>query len=284
MKTEQFGAGVRIFAQGDYSEEAYRIVDGSVEISINEGRAKVILATLGVGEVFGEMGMIERMPRSATARALDNLTVEVITEEAFNESLVSGGDILVPYLTTIFDRLRVTNERLRTAHERLDTLRNPALDAKVTSGGPVVVNAGNLLIEPDSDETRRQSGLKKQTLTSFPFVLGRRADLAACVDVFSKIRLLIGDRMPFRVSRSHCAIEHVKGAYFIQDRGSKLGSIVNGIPIGAAAKDDRVRLRTGRNTLVLGPANSEIRFILTVPDLSSSRPEADSWTSVAQSA
>ena len=62
MKTEQFGAGVRIFAQGDYSEEAYRIVDGSVEISINEGRAKVILATLGVGEVFGEMGMIERLP------------------------------------------------------------------------------------------------------------------------------------------------------------------------------------------------------------------------------
>ena len=59
---------------------------------------------------------------------------------------------------------------------------------------------------------------------------------------------------------------------------------MNGIPIGAAAMDDRVRLRTGRNTLVLGPANSEIRFILTVPDLSSSRPEADSWTSVAQSA
>lgn len=56
MKTEQFAAGVRIFAQGDYSEEAYRIVDGSVEISINEGRAKVILATLGVGEVFGEWG------------------------------------------------------------------------------------------------------------------------------------------------------------------------------------------------------------------------------------
>ena len=284
MKTEKFEAGVRIFAQGDYSEEAYRIVDGRVEISMNEGRAKVILATLGKGEIFGEMGMIERLPRSATSRALDNLTVEVITEEAFNESLVNGGDILVPYLTTIFERLRVTNERLRTAHEQLDTLRSPAFPGNVKSRGPVVVNAGNLVIEPDSDETRRQSALKKQTLTSFPFIIGRRADLAACVDVFSKIRLLIGDRIPFRVSRSHCAIEHVKGAYFIQDRGSKLGSIVNGIPIGSAAKDDRVRLRTGKNTLVLGPANSEIRFILTVPNSSSSRIEADSWTSAAQSA
>lgn len=284
MKTEQFEAGSRIFAQGDYCEDAYRIVDGRVEISMNEGRAKVILATLGKGEIFGEMGMIERLPRSATARALDNLTVEVITEEAFNESLVSGGDILVPYLTTIFERLRVTNERLRTAHEQLDTLRSPAFPANVKSRGPVVLNAGNLVIEPDSEETRRQSALKKQTLTSFPFTIGRRADLAACVDVFSKIRLLVGDRMPFRVSRSHCAIEHVKGAYFIQDRGSKLGSIVNGIPIGPAAKDDRVRLRTGRNTLVLGPANSEMRFILTVPNLGSSRFEADSWTSAAQSA
>jgi CRP-like cAMP-binding protein len=251
-------------------------VDGRVEISMDEGRAKVILATLGKGDIFGEMGMIERLPRSATARALDDLTVEVITEEAFNESLVNGGDILVPYLTTIFERLRITNERLRTAHEQLDTLRSKAFPANVKSRGPEVLNAGNLIIEPDSDETRRQSALKKQTLTSFPFIIGRRADLAACVDVFSKIRLLIGDRIPFRVSRSHCAIEHVQGAYFIQDRGSKLGSIVNGIPIGSAAKDDRVRLRTGSNTLVLGPANSEIRFILTVPSLGSSRFEADS--------
>lgn len=266
MRTEKFAAGVRIFAQGDYSEEAYRIVEGSVEISINEGRAKVILATLGVGEIFGEMGMIERLPRSATARALDNLTVEVITEESFNESLAGGGDILVPYLVTIFERLRVTNERLRTAHEQLDALRDPAGHVKAKPREPVA-NSGNLLLEPDSEETRTQSALQAQTLTNFPFLFGRRADLAACVDVFSKTRLLIGDRMPYRISRTHCAIEHENGAYFIQDRGSKLGSIVNGIPTGAAAKEDRVRLRTGKNTLVLGPANSAIRFILTVPDI-----------------
>ncbi|KRP37674.1 MAG: hypothetical protein ABS34_01760 [Opitutaceae bacterium BACL24 MAG-120322-bin51] len=265
MKTEKFAAGVRLFAQGDYSEEAYRIVEGSVEISINEGSAKVILATLGVGEVFGEMGMIECSPRSATARALENLTVEVITEQVFNESLAGGGDILVPYLTTIFERLRVTNERLRTAHELLDAHRDPATRAKVKSRALAVATTGSILFEPDSKETRTQSALQKQTLISFPVLFGRRADLVACVDVFSKTRLLIGDRMPFRVSRTHCAIEHEKGAYFIQDRCSKLGSIVNGIPIGGNSKEDRVRLRAGKNTLVLGPANSAIRFILTVP-------------------
>jgi pSer/pThr/pTyr-binding forkhead associated (FHA) protein len=112
-----------------------------------------------------------------------------------------------------------------------------------------------------------QSALQKQRLTSFPFLLGRRADLAACVDVFSKTRLLIGDRMPFSVSRTHCVIEHEKGAYFVEDRGSKLGTIVNGIPLGTDSKEQRVRLRSGANTLQLGRANSAIRFVLTVPEV-----------------
>lgn len=267
MKTEDFAAGIRLFAQGDYSEEAYRILEGTVEISIDEGSSKVVLATLGAGEIFGEMGMIERLPRCATARALSALTVEVITEQDFNDSLAGGGDLLVPYLTTIFERLRVTNERLRDAHEQLDA-QGPSSDrAKVTQGAPAVATKGRLFLEPDSDETRTQSALQKQTITSFPFVFGRRADLAACVDVFSKTRQLIGDHMPYRVSRSHCAIEHEKGAYFVRDRGSKLGTIVNGIHLGADSKEHRVRLRSGANTLVLGPANSTIRFILTVPEV-----------------
>jgi CRP-like cAMP-binding protein len=264
MKTEEFAAGIRIFAQGDYSEEAYRILEGSVEISIDEGRSKVVLATLGKGEIFGEMGMIERLPRSASARALSALTVEVITEEDFNESLAGSGGLVVPYLTTIFERLRVTNERLRAAHEQLDAQSSSAPRSKATSRAPVVAVGGSLLLEPDSDETRTQSALQAQTLKSFPFTFGRRADLAACVDVFSKTRLLIGDRMPYRVSRSHCAIEHEKGAYFIQDRGSKLGTIVNGISLGNGSKEHRVRLQTGKNSLVLGPANSTIRFVVTV--------------------
>jgi hypothetical protein len=64
----------------------------------------------------------------------------------------------------------------------------------------------------------------------------------------------------------------VNGAYFIQDRGSKLGSIMNEISIGPAAMNDRLRLRTSRNTLKLESADSELRFILTLPDLISPMP------------
>jgi CRP-like cAMP-binding protein len=266
MKTETFATGAQLFAQGDYSEEAYRILKGTVEISMNDGRSKVVLATLGEGEMFGEMGMVERLPRSATARAVTVLTVEVISEQDFNESLARGGSILVPYLTTIFERLRVSNERLREAHRQLDALQSPTPRGKVKVP-PVQASTsqGRLLLEPDSEEARAQSAMQKQTLTSFPFVFGRRAEIAACVDLFSKTRMLIGDRMPYRVSRTHCAIEKEKGAYFVQDRGSKLGTIVNGVSIGGGAKEMRARLKVGANTVVLGPAKSAIRFIATVP-------------------
>jgi hypothetical protein len=61
------------------------------------------------------------------------------------------------------------------------------------------LNSGNLLFEPGPEETRSQSGLKKQLFTGFPFIFGRRADIAGGVDGVSKIRLLIGDRMPFSI-------------------------------------------------------------------------------------
>ena len=264
MKKETFAAGVQLFAEGDDSEEAYRILKGTVEISVNEDNVKVVLGTLGEGEIFGEMGMIERMPRSASARALTSLTVEVRVEEDFNRSLVGGSDIWVPYLSTIFERLRLANERLRVAEEQLEALSAPTSRPK--SKRSVAAPCGSLFLEPDSDETRSQSALQAQALNSFPFAFGRRADLAACADIFSKSHLLIGDRMPFRVSRSHCVIEREKGAYYIQDRGSKLGTIVNDVPLGGKSKERRVQLQTGANTLILGPANSTIRFVLTVPE------------------
>jgi CRP-like cAMP-binding protein len=265
MQVKDFSAGTRLFSQGDYSEDAYRILDGTVEISIDKGASQLVLAKLEAGQIFGEMGMIERQPRSATAQALTALTVEVITEQDFNTTLTDGGEKLVPYLTTIFERLRVTNERLRAALEQLETEDGATSGPSRNGQTHASADGACILLEPDSEETRAQSTLQAQTLKVFPYFLGRRADLAACVDVFSKNHLLIGDRVPFRVSRNHCVIECKKGAFVVHDRGSHLGTLVNGIRIGGGSKESSARLSPGKNTLVLGRSNSAIRFSLTVP-------------------
>jgi CRP-like cAMP-binding protein len=266
MKTMAFAPGMRVFAQGDYSEEAYLILEGSVQISIGEGSSKVVLATLGVGEIFGEMGMIECSPRSANACALDPLKVEVITAVDFNHALSDGGDILVPFLTNIFKRLRVMNDRLSAAQELLERQANSSAQIQTSRHDWSEPISGGLILQPDSKETRADSTLHEQVIITFPFVFGRRDKSAASVDVFSKTRLLINDDSADSVSPWHCMLEHEKGLYFVQDLGSQFGTIVNGVALGGSSEESRLRLRTGQNTLVLGAVDSVIRFILRVPE------------------
>ena len=90
MKIDKFQALKLIFAEGDHGEEAYRVIEGSVEISLQRDRQKLILAILGTGEAFGEMAMIESRPRSATARALEPTTIEVIERQDFQKFWMKG--------------------------------------------------------------------------------------------------------------------------------------------------------------------------------------------------
>ena len=261
MKTERFPSGKLVFSEGDPGSEAFRILQGSVEISIREGSHKVVLAKLGAGEIFGEMAMIEQRPRSASVRALEELEVEVITREDFSATLEDSGEALVPYLTGIFERLRVTNERLRSALKQLEELgagrRMHLAEAKAVQEGPTVE------IRPDSEETAAQSALKAKTVRHFPFLIGRRGEVAG-VGLFADNQLLVMDRSPYRVSRNHCLIDYEAGSFFVRDKGSKLGTIVNGIGIGGPYPEKSARLSPGENSIVLGGPESQVRFEIKV--------------------
>jgi len=264
MKTEKIPTGKLIFAEGDFGDEAYRIVEGLVEISIQDEGQKLVLATFGEGEIFGEMAMIENRPRSASARVLEATTVEVIGRQDFQQILAKGGEQLVPYLTTIFDRLRVTNDRLLAALDKLDTLE----PARGHRPHKIFGSSESLIpvqIEPDTDEMRQQTALQQRLVKSFPFQFGRRGEFVGG-EALVQNQLLVADRSPYRVSRKHCIMDTSADGIFIEDRNSKLGTIVNGIPIGGNSRETRVRLVSGKNTLVLGGLDSQVRFKLTVAD------------------
>ena len=91
MRTDKFQASKLIFSEGDQGDEAYRVVKGSVEISIQRDGQKLILAILGAGETFGEMAMIERRPRSASVRTLEPTMIDVISRQDFQQVLDEGG-------------------------------------------------------------------------------------------------------------------------------------------------------------------------------------------------
>lgn len=64
---------------GDPGDTMFSIIDGTVEILLDDK----ILETLAAGELFGEMSLIDKSPRSATARAKTDCKVVPIDEKRF---------------------------------------------------------------------------------------------------------------------------------------------------------------------------------------------------------
>ncbi|MBW1804301.1 MAG: cyclic nucleotide-binding domain-containing protein, partial [Deltaproteobacteria bacterium] len=61
-----FQADDIVIEEGTKGSSAYIILSGAVEVIKKSGEKEVTMATLGQGQVFGEMGLIEDRPRSAT--------------------------------------------------------------------------------------------------------------------------------------------------------------------------------------------------------------------------
>jgi len=62
MQTTNFKAGDTIIAEGEEGNTAFLIVNGSVEVSVGKDVHAKNLATLGTGDVFGEMSLIDPGP------------------------------------------------------------------------------------------------------------------------------------------------------------------------------------------------------------------------------
>jgi EAL domain-containing protein (putative c-di-GMP-specific phosphodiesterase class I) len=110
--TTHFQENDFLFEEGDVGECAYIIESGSVELSIDKGGRILVIATLGEGEVLGEMAIIDKRPRTATARALvETKTIAIPLE--YIEQKIEAADPTVRLF------LRLVMERYRDIHARL---------------------------------------------------------------------------------------------------------------------------------------------------------------------
>lgn len=118
MRTVLFEAGQTIFSQGDPSTFTYHILAGSVDIVIAgpDGVEKRI-ASIGPEEVFGEMGIIDPAPRSATAIAREATACEAYTAEEVVALMSSDPARAMSLLRSMILRLRASNRKLATKAE-----------------------------------------------------------------------------------------------------------------------------------------------------------------------
>jgi len=76
--------------------------------------------------------------------------------------------------------------------------------------------------------------------------------------------LQLADTQPFHVSRNHFAIERGPDGVQVRDRGSSVGTIVNGVQIGGHHHVGTVPLAVGENEVVAGSPRSPFRFRVVV--------------------
>jgi alkyl hydroperoxide reductase subunit AhpC/uncharacterized protein (DUF924 family)/CRP-like cAMP-binding protein len=112
VQTVKYAAGDRIITEGEAGETAYVIVAGSAEVSVGEGARAKVLGTLGPGDVFGEMSLVDPGPRSATVRAVTDVECCVTSYEEFNAAGRVEPERAVELTRTLVRRLRQTNERM----------------------------------------------------------------------------------------------------------------------------------------------------------------------------
>ena len=119
MEQMKFASGEMIFAEGSFATTMYEIVEGSVGIFADYGLpSERELAVLGAGEVFGEMGLVEFYPRSATAVALaDDTLVNEVTYNEFVDFMKSKPDKVLGVMRQVSARLRETERRYLEARE-----------------------------------------------------------------------------------------------------------------------------------------------------------------------
>jgi nucleotide-binding universal stress UspA family protein len=105
--------GEVIVREGDPATGCFMIVSGRVEVSKGAASATpTVLATMGPGEVFGEMAVIDEHPRSATVRALEATECVTIRRADFVESLRRRPGMAAQLLPVLVRRVRQAEARL----------------------------------------------------------------------------------------------------------------------------------------------------------------------------
>ncbi|MDQ2070057.1 EAL domain-containing protein [Natronospira bacteriovora] len=110
LPRKRFAAGQEIFAQGDEGDNAYFIEQGSVEISTERAGRKVVIARLGSGDLFGELALINRQARTATATALRDVELVSINAAQLQRALREANPLLRKLLQVNLGRFQWTQQ------------------------------------------------------------------------------------------------------------------------------------------------------------------------------
>lgn len=246
MQTVKLQAGDVLYREGEESDKVYFVEVGEVEVQRSVAGANVTLATLGKGQMLGEMGVIRDCPRSTTIVAVSPVKLTVIERTAFKGAFGGDDGVALSLLRMICDRLCATNDATHAEPaEKADSYElrllggTPELQAMLGAGGVEIIK--------------------------LPFVIGLSKGRG--VEFFEDyLGLPLAEAG--QLGERHFQIEaSPEGGLAVRDLESWLGCVVNGARISTFERFESgavATLRVGKNEIVAGGQWSPIRFSLKV--------------------
>lgn len=252
MRELRYNPGEVIIQEGSFGNTAYILKSGKVEVYKSTPKKKILLATLEAKEIFGELGLIEDKPRSASVIAKTPVVVDEISREDFMALIDDKASFIIPVMKAFFEHLRQANELVVILESRLEESPSTKTQAITT-----------IKMEGLTKQASAVLNQKSVTISRFPFKIGRTTQHRHD-DIFVDNDLYIPDEIPYNISRNHMSINFYRDQFYILDRGSSLGTIVNGVYLGGKTNNFKCELKKGENIVILGADKSPYQFKLTV--------------------
>jgi hypothetical protein len=213
----ELAEGDFVFKEGDLGTDMFIVHSGKIEILQRVDEEDKQLAVLEKGDFFGEMSVLEDLPRSASARALSDVRLLQINSATFSQMLRDNPEIAVRMMRKLSRRLRQTDKLLREALSAAG--KPPPTPAEMPpQQPPPEASAPERLIDP-------RSGME------FPFAAGSETTIGRkdpVTGIYPDIDLTPVDTQR-SISRRHAKIYRRGAKFFLAEEiGTMNGTFVNG--------------------------------------------------------
>jgi CRP/FNR family transcriptional regulator, cyclic AMP receptor protein len=144
MEQRTYEAGDVIFEEGQTGRVMYILVEGVVEICKKTHEGKTLLKVVNQkNEVFGEMALIDDLPRSASAVAVEPTTLYEINETSFEHLIKTNGNFAFKVIQILSERIRNSNYQISDLSEgdQKDRIQHAMVDY-ARLHGETIYNSG----------------------------------------------------------------------------------------------------------------------------------------------
>jgi CRP-like cAMP-binding protein len=265
----QYAPGEAIIRENEKGECAYIIEKGRVEITREKEGKPHHITFLEAGMTFGEMSMVDDLPRSATVTAVEETMVREVHRDNLYENLASNPETMIKLLKGIFERLRIANVTIARMKEEMKAAKaevapdpfhfpRAAPKPEVSRARP----GGVKLVRIEGLTPRAVESLSENpsAFAALPIKVGRKTN-----DPLVHNHLEIADRDPLQISRHHVSIVQEGDKVGVLDRGSHLGASVDDERIGGKSDSPGpVFFKGDGGILVLGTDKSPYRYKVSI--------------------